>query len=193
MKIKLAALLFLLSCPVSVIGQAQKKAPASKPSDSWIRVDAEKGVASAQWYLGYIYASGIGVPQDYVEAARWYRKAAEQGDAGAQFSLGNIYYRGQGVPQDYAEAARWVRKAADQGNASGQLSLGHIYRYGEGVPQDYVEAHKWLNLAASRATGKEKEIADFREAVAKLMTPQQIAEAQRRAREWKPKGVGIMR
>jgi hypothetical protein len=45
----------------------------------------------------------------------------------------------------------------------------------------------WLNLAASRASGdQQKTYADARELVAKKMTPQQIAEAQRRAREWKP-------
>jgi len=56
------------------------------------------------------------------------------------------------------------------------------------VPQDFAEAHMWINLAASRASGDDqKNYAALRETVAKLMTPQQIAEAQRRAREWKPK------
>ena len=88
------------------------------------------------------------------------------------------------MPQDYSEAARWLRKAADQGYAIAQQGLGLIYSSGEGVPQDYVEAHKWLNLAASRSTGSDQTGID-RDAVAKLMTPQQIAEAQRLAREWR--------
>jgi hypothetical protein len=46
----------------------------------------------------------------------------------------------------------------------------------------------WCNLAASGARGDDqKKYADLRELLAKTMTPQQIAEAQRRAREWKPK------
>ncbi|MDA1306902.1 MAG: sel1 repeat family protein, partial [Acidobacteria bacterium] len=90
-----------------------------------------------------------------------------------------------GVPQDYVEAVAWYRKAADQGDAAAQYNLGAMYFKGEGVPQDYVEAHKWRNLAASRATGDEqKKYAETRDATAKAMTPAQIAEAQRLAREW---------
>jgi hypothetical protein len=48
-----------------------------------------------------------------------------------------------------------------------------------------VEAHKWANLAASRATGDDREkYAEFRDDLVKLMTPAQIAEAQKLAREW---------
>ena len=49
---------------------------------------------------------------------------------------------------------------------------------GQGVPQDYVESHKWHNLAASRAS------AENRDAMATLMTPAQLADAQTLAREW---------
>jgi TPR repeat protein len=101
------------------------------------------------------------------------------------------YENGQGVPQDYAEAARWYRKAAEQGNAIAENSLGLMYYQGQGVPQDYVQAHLWLNLAASRANSdRQKKYADQRDLVAGKMTAEQIAEAQRRAREWKPKGDG---
>ena len=63
-----------------------------------------------------------------------------------------------------------------------------MYYNGQGVTQDYAEAYVWLNLAASRASGDDqKRYADARESVAKKMTIQQIVEAQRRAREWKPK------
>ena len=104
--------------------------------------------------------------------------------------LGLMYRDGQGVAQDYAEAARWCRKAADQGDASAQSNLGCMYETGCGVPRDYVRAHMWLNLAASRASGDhQQKFAQMRESVAKKMTSQQIAEAQRLAREWKPKSA----
>jgi hypothetical protein len=128
------------------------------------------------------------VTQDYTEAFRWYRKAADQGVAGAQYNLGVMYHHGQGVTQDYAEAARWYRKAADQGHAAAQFVLGLMYDNGQGVTQDYAEAHMWLNLAASSVSGDDqKKYADARESVAKKMTAQQIAEAQRLAREWRPR------
>jgi hypothetical protein len=63
-----------------------------------------------------------------------------------------------------------------------------MYNVGQSVPQDYVMAHMWINLAASSATGDDqKQYARERDAIAAKMTPQQIAEAQRLARERKPK------
>ena len=56
-----------------------------------------------------------------------------------------------------------------------------MYRKGQGVPQDYVEAYKWVSLAASQ--GYVKAIKG-RHAVVSEMSPDQIAEAKRVAREW---------
>ncbi|QPF93854.1 sel1 repeat family protein [Bradyrhizobium commune] len=69
---------------------------------------AERGNAAAQSYLGFLFETGRGVPQNYTEAAMWYRRAAEQGDGRAQYSLGLLYDRGQGVPQDIVEASKWL-------------------------------------------------------------------------------------
>ena len=87
---------------------------------------------------------------------------------------------GEGVPQDYAAAASWYRKAAEQGYARAQNNLGVMYDNGEGVPQDYVTAHMWFNLAA--ASGYNEAVRN-RDMVARHMTPAQIAEAQKLARE----------
>jgi TPR repeat protein len=59
-----------------------------------------------------------------------------------------------------------------------------MYIKGQGVPQNYVRAHMWLNLAAARGKEYAKRVRDI---VAKKMTPARIAEAQRLAREWRPK------
>ena len=113
------------------------------------------------------------------------RVKADTGDANAQWLLGYYYYTGQGVPKDDAETALWFRLAADQGYADAQANLGFMYGTGRGVPQDYVEAHKWRNLAASRASAENQtRYAEVRDAVAKVMTPAQVAEAQTLAREW---------
>ena len=124
--------------------------PTDTPEIAAMRVKANAGDADAQWFLGYAYDIGQGVPQDSTQAVAWYRKAAEQGDALAQTLLGLAYDKGQGVPQDYTQAVAWYRKAAEQGDAYAQNSLGGMYRLGQGVPQDYVESHKWRNLAVSR-------------------------------------------
>ena len=139
----------------------------------------------AQFNLGFAYDYGEGVPLDDVEAVIWYRRAAEQGRAVAQYSLGRMYDNGEGVPQDDAEAVRWYRLAAEQGSAGAQTNLGLMYSNGEGVPQDNVEAHMWLNLAASRLSGADRErTVATRDRVAERMTPADLSEAQRRAREW---------
>ncbi len=70
-------------------------------------------------------------------------------------------------------------------DADGQFTLGVMYQTERGVPQDYVEAHKWRNLAAAHASAdNQKAWADTRDALEKVMTPQQLAEAQKRASAW---------
>ena len=145
------------------------------------RKAADQGVAIAQVTLGLMHADGEGVPQDYAEAVKWFRMAAKQGLAEAQTLLGFIYYDGEGVPQDIAEAVKWWRMAVEQGEVDAQYNLGHLYREGQGVPQDYVSAHIWYNLAAALGHEFARNSCDL---LAKRMTPDQIAEAQRMAREW---------
>jgi TPR repeat protein len=62
-----------------------------------------------------------------------------------------------------------------------------MYELGRGVPQDYVEAHKWFNLAAAISTTESNRntAVKGRDRVATRMTPDQIAEAQKLAREWR--------
>jgi len=78
-----------------------------------------------------------------------------------------------------------LRARAEQGDADAQFALGVAYADGLGVPQDDVQAHMWFNLVASRLTGTRREEAvESRNIVAGLMTPDQLAEARRLAREW---------
>src|SRR4030065_430137 len=155
---------------------------------------AEKGDAKAQHNLGVMYDYGRGVPQDYTEALKWYRSAAEHGIPEAQHHLALMYYQGQGVRQNYAEAGKWYRRAAEQGMADTQVNLGIMYYHGQGVSRDYVLAHMWLNLAASQHPASVREdlndAVHYRDIVNSLMTPAQIAEAERLARKWKPKKEG---
>ena len=58
-----------------------------------------------------------------------------------------------------------------------------MYAKGQGVPQDYVRAHMWFNIAAAQG---DQDAVKNKDRAAALMTPAQIAEAQKLAREWKP-------
>ena len=146
--------------------------------------DAEQGVAVAQSALGGLYFFGQGVPKDYQLALKWFKRASVQGNARAQFMLGNLYKEGLGVPQDKHESVKWYRRAAEQGYAHGQFSLGVMYYFAEGVPKDHVLSYKWFNLSADQGN---KNAAELRDVLATEMTPSQIQEAQKLAREFKPK------
>lgn len=121
---------------------------------------------------------------DYAAALKQWRPLAEQGNAVAQFNLGEMYAKGLGVPQDDTEAMRWYRLAAEQNHSGAQYALGERYANGQGVPQNYVLAHMWLNLAAVQGDEVAVKMRDY---IAYLMSPAQIAEAQKLAREWTPK------
>ncbi len=85
---------------------------------------------------------------------------------------------------DYATALTKFRPLAQQGDARAQYNLGVMYFMGRGVPQDDVQAHMWLNLAAKQGIERARKA---RDELAKKMTPAQLDEAQRLAREWKLK------
>ncbi len=161
------------------------------------RLAAEQGFAGAQGSLGSLYLRGEGVPKDFVEANKWSLAAAKQGDPLGQLSLAVLYVTASGRPRDDIEAAAWARKAAEQDcKAAGRLPficalarglLGAGYLDGRGVPQDYVLAYMWANLAAAELSVEQgKHSVIVRDDAAKRMTPDQIAEAQRLTREWKP-------
>jgi uncharacterized protein len=149
---------------------------------------AEKGDARAQSLVGLIHYVGRGAMRDDAKAVTWLHLAADQGDADAQFRLGLMYSEGQGVPQDHAEAANWYRLAADQRHPRAQYNLGLLYAAGEGVEQDNVRAHMWFNLAVAQFPASDARYrtaaVNSRDLMANKLTREQIAEAQKLAREW---------
>src|SRR6516165_4658167 len=161
-------------------GVPQNNAEAAK----WWRLAADQGNTFAQYNLGTLYEDGKGVPQNKAEALKWYHLAAERGNDDAQFNVGVLYFAGVAVSENRIEAAKWFRRAADQGHSLAQAYLGLSYATGLGVPQDNIHAYMWLSLAAARG---DQDAISNRNRVARRMTPAQIAEAQKLAREWKSK------
>ncbi|WP_095012146.1 sel1 repeat family protein [Tsuneonella mangrovi] len=92
---------------------------------------------------------------------------------------------GSELPKDTAAADLLVAQclaAAAQGDRSAYFDLGVAFSTGShGVESDLVEAHKWFNLAAA---GGHEEASWCRADISDEMTAREIAEAQRRAREW---------
>ena len=72
--------------------------------------------------------------------------------------------------------------AADQGDTNAYFDLGVAFSTGShGVACDLIEAHKWFNLAAVAGHECAK---TCRADISEEMTAREIAEAQRRARQW---------
>ena len=190
-------LLFVLALMIVGCGGAEQSAlceslsqelPSSdleslSQESSWedMHTCAEQGNAYAQSNLGLIYRTGIGVPNDDVEAARWFQSASEQGMPRALSYLGYMYMLGHGVPEDNAEGFRLWRSAAEQGLVEAQFDLGIRYQQGYGVPEDIVLSYMFYNLAA--AQGHEISLR-YKNGHEREMTREQIAEAQRLSREW---------
>lgn len=61
------------------------------------------------------------------------------------------------------------------------FKLGMFYSIGGSVPADKVAAHKWFNLSASRGN---RDAMNYRRELANEMSENEIATAQRAAREW---------
>jgi TPR repeat protein len=129
--------------------------------------------------------------KDMATAVRLWKAWAGKGNAEARTLLGAMYWSGEGVPRDHREAARLYLLAANQGYARAQNNIGFMLGFGEGVPpRDDIEAYKWIALAIEGYTAKNQERLDQARkdlaALARRMPPAQIAEAERRAKGWKP-------
>ncbi len=97
----------LKAVPISRKTVRRSTAPHLVRSVNFFRMAADKGHVAAQFELGQMYAQGLGVPQQFEEAAYRYLIAAKQGHAQAQFHLGFLHSHGQGVEQDDAKAYLW--------------------------------------------------------------------------------------
>ena len=179
--------------PDKEIAEAQRLSREFQPhTESVAKVDraqfednkskAEKGDADAQCNLGDCYYYGKGVTVNWTEGAEWYQKAAEQGHAEAQYKFG--IYCGEGGVKDYAEMIKWYHRSANQGYAKAQYSLGRCYAKGQVVTRNLVEAYKWCNL--SNASMSFNYDVEELSRIKQMMTPDQIAEAEKLTREFKP-------
>lgn len=134
------------------------------------------------------YEAGLAayLDRDYPSALKAWRPLAlrERESSAARLFLGFMYANGLGLAQDLTAAAEWYKRSASQDNMLAQVRLGFMYRRGEGVAQDPIQAYFWAALAARQDSHVQTIAAALQESMAAEMTPDQIAEAERLAREW---------
>ena len=122
---------------------------------------------------------------DFAAAHREFNAAAKKGDSRVQFSLGLLYLRGQGVSKNPATGVEWLRKAAGSGDGEARIVLGDLYRRGQPLERNYVKSYMWLTLALGRIRGPRRKVANgIRADVASRMTPAEIAQTKKLARQW---------
>jgi len=110
--LSLSSLGLLAGASADCVAQEAAARVASYSAAARVMQLASLGNVRAQVRLGSMYARGIGVPQNYVEAAKWYYRAADRGDGGAQLELGLMYNKGRGVPRDLVLSHMWLNLSA---------------------------------------------------------------------------------
>lgn len=152
----------------------------------WFTKAADQGLLEAQLELARCYMSGKGTDVNGAEAVRWFRQAAAQGSSAAEFWIGKCYFEGTGVSRDVQEGLDWTRRAAEAGYPAAQEALGNCYLKGTGVEKNYVQAYKWFALAAAQEDSRAPDIRVNMAKTENFLTKDQVAEAQRLAREFNP-------
>lgn len=137
--------------------------------------------AQAWTNLGFIYATGLGLPPDIPKALAAYQKAAALGEGQAMSNLGHWYYEGEHLEQDYGQALHYFKQAEKEGidndaqiaeiyyqqkdytnllrylkkDKAGQYAAiyyGILYEEGWGVKQSMVKALRYYEQANENAT-----------------------------------------
>lgn len=124
------------------------------------------------------------VERDVATAIRYFAIGAEGGDMRAQMDLATLFDKGWGVPQDMALAAKWYEAAARQGLASSQYNIATMYEDGVGVEASKVKAYQYYQLSIEG--GFPRFAVEAIEKLAETMTPAEIKEASKLARDFKP-------
>ena len=105
----------------------------------WLMLAAEQGHPDAFRLLGYRYARGRGVPQDYVMAAYWFDQGARRDDPISMTAIGFLSAAGRGVAQNWPAAIRWWQRAETRAPLASRY-LGDAYACGVGVDEDRERA-----------------------------------------------------
>jgi len=135
---------------VSVNANAEEPVVISSVSAGVFRFQlklAEHGNAEAQYKVGEMYETGMGVPKDEQIALSWYKKAAAQGHSKSGYKLLYLDIKSNGLNDGTKTKLGTLRQRAASGNANAQYFLGKMYANGVGVPKSLDNALIWLNKA----------------------------------------------
>jgi TPR repeat protein len=110
---------------------------------------ARKGDAEAQFKVGEMYETGVGVASNKREAIYWTTRAANQKHETAGFKLLYWDIEKKGLNDTNKARLEQLNNKAKQGNPQAQYYLGTMYAHGIGIHKNTDVAIEWLSKAAS--------------------------------------------
>lgn len=86
-----------------------------KEAFRFLSAAASQGASRAMLNLGYMYAQGLGVPQNVPKAIRLFEAVAKPSDSSdafaARIELGRLYSSASAIPVDADKALKWYEEA----------------------------------------------------------------------------------
>ncbi len=107
-------------------GSLKENRTLSRSNIATVRLQAKKGLASAQYNLGRMYELGIKVPVDKLKALVWYKKSAAQDFADAQYRLAISMLYGNSTGRDEKLGRKWLSAAAKNGHQIAKSLLANL-------------------------------------------------------------------
>ncbi len=86
----------------------------------------KQNIAKAQFLMGGLYRSGLGVPKNMEKAITEYRKASQNGLDVAQFTLASLLEKRGSTNQQISEIRLWYKAAAKQGHRKAIKKLASL-------------------------------------------------------------------
>jgi uncharacterized protein len=134
----------------------------------------------AQYKVCQLYATGKGVPLDYIQARSWCKKATKHGIGFAYVVLGRMAERGLGQEKNLKEATDWYQDAALVLVPDGLLESGKLKLQSQSH-DDQKKAYFWFYLAEHY---KIKEADSLIQQASRNLTEKEIADEQKLATQW---------
>ncbi|TGT67790.1 peptidase C14 caspase catalytic subunit p20 [bacterium M00.F.Ca.ET.159.01.1.1] len=133
------------------LGRALLAAGKVDEAKKAIKEAADKGHVRAVFELGYLNATGTGMPANRKQANTFYAAASDKGDPYGMTSWGRALFNGYGVDRDTGKGLDLLLKAAAMGHTYAMNDLAAIFTEGRnGVPADPARAVAFLKAGVER-------------------------------------------
>ena len=156
---------------------------------------ADQGAGHALYILSELHKEGLGgLRKDSPRQFALLEQAAEAKNTMAMVGYAIVLQAGEQVEKDIDRAFSIMNEAAELGDPFAQFWLATLfYSLGQGTERNKVVAQKWFILAAESPTllADKEMFQSVRLKQESELTPQQLAEADRLADEWRKQNLSI--